>query len=463
MKARKIIALVLSLVMVAAMFAGCGAKEETPAAPSTPSTPSAPSAPSAPSTPAEPAKLDIPAVPDLGGMTSLEWLLTREDKLSLGGIAPDHYESRADVYKGLDQVDPNDDEVVIGWIDISLGAPWFLEVVGSAKARAEEYGYKLLSYDSNFDLTTQTQQVENLMAQGIDFLVVDALDIDSMSIYFKQFAEMGIPVIAKGANPAKAEYNVVTTVISNCWESGFVNGVYAAEQTFGKFDEAAKFGTVTTGLDGFGQSRTCGFICGYIYKFAELAGQPYDSKWDATVVGYNSYIELRDKGSCKVGDVINLVGYVTAGNVATSSAAPASAELLTAHPDLDIVQVETDSHGLAMVMEIQQMGLVPGEDILVCYASDGLNTICEAIEDGIVLSMGSNSPYPCGEDVIDLIHDIMNGFDANNLPANTYVPTYCINTETLPQVWSGPEQTYTKMLGEFEFLNVDEYNAANAK
>lgn len=468
---RKVLSLVLVLVLALGLLAGCGGGTTAPAGNDTAAASAASAAPAENTTPSndksagdatETKELDIPAVPDMGGMSSLEWLLSREDKLALGGIAPDHYESRADIYKGLDQIDYDDDDVVIGWLDVSQGAPWFIEVNSSAKARAEEYGYTVVSFDANFDLTTQIEQVENCLTQDVDFLVIDTVDIDAMSLYFKQAAEQGIPVIAKGATPAKEEYNVITCVISNCWEAGYVNGVYAAEQTFGDYAEPAKLGILINRLDGFGESRSCGFICGYIEKFAELAGKPYASKWDATAVGYDAWLKLRDSGSYVVGDIINLAGYVVTSNVATSSAQPAAAELLTAHPDLDFALVETDSMGLAMVAEIQQMGLVPGKDIKVCYASDGLNTICEAIQDGRVLSMGSNSPYPCGETMIDFIHEILNGRDVNDLPANTYVPTYCINKDTLSQVWSGSDQVYAKMLGDFDIQTIAEYNAAHA-
>ena len=71
-------------------------------------------------------------------------------------------------------------------------------------------------------------------------------------------------------------------------------------------------------------------------------------------------------------------------------------------------------------------------------------------------------PYPCGDGVIELIHDIMNGYDANNLPANLYVETYCITKDNVDEVC--PEgQTYASPLKEFEVMTVDEYNAAHAE
>ncbi|MBR0442691.1 MAG: hypothetical protein IJK25_12265, partial [Firmicutes bacterium] len=54
---KKYVSIVLALVLVLGMLAGCGQKqEEAPAAPSTPSTPATPSTPSTPSEPVKPAE-----------------------------------------------------------------------------------------------------------------------------------------------------------------------------------------------------------------------------------------------------------------------------------------------------------------------------------------------------------------------------------------------------------------------
>ena len=469
MKKFKVLALIMALALAVSLLAGCGgggSETNTPAPAQSAAPADESAAPVESSDAPEEAGFTpktVPAVPDLGGMTSNEWLLSREDKLPLGGIVPDQYEHRTDVYKGLDQVDLNDDHVVVGWLSASLGSPYFVELTNSAKARCEEYGYEFINFDANFDLTTQIEQVENILTQDIDFLLINATDIDALSLYYKQAAEMGIPVFVEGPTAAKDDYNIVTCILSNSWDAGFVNGVYTVEQTYGSYPEGAKLGTLITKCgDAFCESRICGYISGYLYKYAEMSGQPYDSKWDAAVIGYNAWLELRDNGSSDDLDgILNLVGYTTTVNIATSSAQPACADLLTAHPDIDIAFVETDSFGLAMVNECRQMGIEPGKDIVIVYAADGLNTICDAIKEGSVLSMGANSPYPCGEGIVDLIHDIMNGYDANDIPANVYLPTYAITKDNVDEVLL-PGATYTKLLEDWSIQTVDEYNAAHA-
>ena len=114
-----------------------------------------------------------------------------------------------------------------------------------------------------------------------------------------------------------------------------------------------------------------------------------------------------------------------------------------------------------MVTECKQMGLEPGKDILVVYCSDGSAALCQAVKDGEVLCIGTNVPYPDGEGIVELIHDIMSGFDANNLPVNSFTPTYTVTAENIDQVWT-EGQPYASMLEDWHLQTIDEYNAANA-
>ena len=130
MKKRNILALVLALSLVVGLLAGCGGDGGSgDNAPSTAPTESsgAPSTESGGEPSADFTPVAVPEVPDLGGMTANEWLVSRTDKKALGGVIPTHLESRADVYKGLDQVDLNDDHVVVGWLSASLGSDFFTE------------------------------------------------------------------------------------------------------------------------------------------------------------------------------------------------------------------------------------------------------------------------------------------------------------------------------------------------
>lgn len=465
MKNRRFLALVMIMLLTFTLLAGCG-DNSTPTETQSPTSNSA----AEPAVMPENEKTDeteeteetdiFPEVPDLDGMTSNEWLVSREDKKPLGGVVANHFESRADVYKGLDQVDHDDDDVVIAWLSASLGSDFFTEREKSAKAVCDKYGYKFINFDANFDLTTQIEQLENVLTQDIDFLMINATDIDALSIYYKQAAEMGIPVFCTGPSSAKDEYNIVTTVLSGSWKTGFVVGEYCAEQTWGKYPDGIRVGFLIAQMgDSDSESRSCGFIAGYLSKAAELAGAPYSDVYDAGVIGYNTWVECRDRGSAVIDGVINCVGYVTTGGIDPATAQPAAAELLTAHPDMDLVLCETGSFGTGIVNECIQAGVVPGEDILIAYAADGEGYVLDLVKTGEVMCSGTNLPYPCGEDVVELIHSIISeGFDANDIPANSYVPTYVVTPDNVDEVYT-PGDVFCKSLEPWSILTTEEYNA----
>lgn len=461
MKVSKILALMMVLVLAFGLLAGCGGSDTT-----TPTTTPADNS-SSTSTPADSSSdnteatgVVFPAVPDLGGMTANEWLITREDKKPLGGVVASHFENRADVYKGLDQIDYDDDEVVIGWLSASLGSSFFTEMVRSAREACEKYGYKFINFDANFDLTTQIEQVENILTQDIDFLMINATDIDALSIYYKQAAEMGIPVFCTGPSSAQDDYNIVTTVLSGSWKSGFVVGEYCAEQTYGQYEDGINVGFLIAQLgDADSESRSCGLISGYLSKAAEMAGQPYADEFEAGVIGYNTWIECRDKGNASIPGIINCVGYVTTENIDPATAQPKAAELLTAHPDMDLVLCETSSFGTGIVNECIQAGMIPGKDILIAYAADGTGDICRLVKSGEVMCTGTNLPYNNGQGVIEYIHSILaKEVDANDLPANSYTPTYCVTADIVDQVYSEGDE-FAAQLEDWKILTTDEYNA----
>ena len=471
---RKSVSIMLALVMVAGLAAGCGGggNDSNSASDANSASTSVSTSADADSTSSSSGGEDasggdatvaeLPEVPDLGGLTSNEWLLEQEDRIPLAGVVTNHLESRADVYKALDKVDLEDDDVQIAFLAASQGTQFFTTMTSSFQERCDEYGYHVTFFDANFDLGTQQQQYENVLSGDYDWIVCNATDIHALADLYRQSVEAGIPVIVTGPSSAEDEYPILTTILSGSWASGYQVGMYTAEHCWGQYDEALKVGCVISKVgDADSESRPNGFMAGYLYKYAELAGQPYESQWDAAVIAYNAWKELRDNGSVEIPGILNMVGYVTTDNIATSAAQPACAELLTAHPDMDIAFVETDSFGLAMVTECYQNGIQPGEDMLIVYAADGTGDLCQAVKDGDVLCIGTNVPYYNGYGCADLIHDVYEGFDANDMPANSYTPTYAVTAENVDEVWS-EGQPYADAL-DFELQTTEEYNEANAE
>lgn len=409
----------------------------------------------------------VPAVPDLGGKTSNEWLLDvmKTDSVPLSGIQADHQEHRDGIYKGLDKVDLDDTDIKIAFLGASAGTIFFTTMQDYAKQLCDEYGFKMDLFDANFDLNQQMQQYDSVLSGDYDWILCNAVDIHALSEYYSKSAEKGIPVFVNGPTAAHDDYQIITTCLAGSWMAGFGVGQYVCEQLWGQYPEGLKWGTLIDKLgDADSESRPNGFIAGYLYKYAELAGTPYDSEYDAGVIAYNTWVEARSNGSASIPGIMDLVGYVTANNIATSAAAPAAAELLTAHPDMDLAFCETDSFSSAIVTEIQQRGLVPGEDILVSYGADGTGEICQLIKEGLVMAIGTNVPYAYVQGIFDMIKGVYDGTvsidDANDIVANAYLPTYVVSQENIDDVWT-EGQPYADGATGYKIETVTEFNKRN--
>lgn len=456
-KRTRLLALSLAVLMVVALFAGCGSSSSTATSTPAPSTAAASTAPSTEAT-AE-ATAETSAEPE---ESSLDILLNMEDKLPLGGLQPAYLESRADIDKALPMTKTNDDEITIGWASASQGSSFFTEMIRSAQEECDKFGYQLNYQVANFDVNAQMTQIDTFLTQQVDFLVVNAVDIDATSSYYQQAVDQGIPVICVGPTAAQQDYPIVTTVLSGSFESGYVVGEYVAEKLYDDYNgKELKIGFVISRAgDADSNSRPCGFISGYLHKQAELNGTPYDSKWDATLEGYYAWIECRDSGSSKIDGILDLVGCNSAGGTDANSGQTAAGDLLTAHPDMDMIMCDTDSLSPGVLQEMTQHDLTPGEDMLVICGADAADYTMDNIMDGKIFACGTNAPYYTGSGIVDIIHSILDGVDYNDLPANSYTPTYCVNVDNIEEYYD-PDLAFAPAV-EWNIQTTDEYNAANA-
>lgn len=89
-----------------------------------------------------------------------------------------------------------DDEVVVGYSGYTLANPFFAGLVKGLELGAEEHGYKLVTTNSNGDNNAQVSDVQNLISQGVDYIVICPGDGKAIASAVKQASNAGIPVIA---------------------------------------------------------------------------------------------------------------------------------------------------------------------------------------------------------------------------------------------------------------------------
>lgn len=179
--------------------------------------------------------------------------------------------------------------------------------------------------------------------------------------------------------------------------------------------------------------------------------------------GYYAWVDLRDNGKLDLSEKgINFVGYGSGGSPDPQGGQKASSDLLTAHPEMDLLFVETDPMFPGVEAEIKSHNKVPGKDILVVCAADGLKAAMDAIKDGRLMATGYNSPLLNGTTIVDLIHEMFEkNRDVNNLVANAYTPAYIITSDNVDEFYD-PNLDVAKPV-PFSVPTVDEYNAQAAQ
>ena len=404
-------------------------------------------------------------------------LETPESALALSGVQPRELPDRQDVPKGLDNLTPKPaNEIKIGWAAASLGSEFFEGLRDSAFAQAESHGISASQIDmqnADFNLETQQQQVDTFITNKVDAMILNAVDLHSSVQLIEKIVDAGIPVFVTGPTAAKPEYQMITAVISGSNESGFQIGSYSAEKLYKK-GEVLDVGMVISKLeDADSNSRPCGWIAGFLYKSAEMDGNAYDSKYDAILEAYHIWTKYKSDKKYDLSEKgLNLVQLGVGEGTDAAKGQAATADILVASPDMDLLVVEMDSMAVGALSEIKVQGKTPGKDIMVVTCADGTTTSLDFIKSGELMGTATNIPFMNSTTMIDMIYELFAGDDPeayakrlNDMPATSFTPTMAVTAENVEQYYP---DTSDPIFGKFAKydpwvpMTVTEFNAAHA-
>ena len=97
-------------------------------------------------------------------------------------------------------------DVTLGFSDWSLVNTWRVQARGEAELVAENLGVEMRVTDANGDPNKQIADVEDLLAQGIDALVVSPGSSESLGPTLERVSDSGIPVIVWSTAPGTDKY-----------------------------------------------------------------------------------------------------------------------------------------------------------------------------------------------------------------------------------------------------------------
>jgi ribose transport system substrate-binding protein len=291
-------------------------------------------------------------------------------------------------------------DVVVGFAQQQLQAPYFAAMQVQSEQIAKEQGFKLLFQAANKDPVIQMNQMQAMMAQGADVLVVNATSVKGQKEMMTQIASK-IPV-------TYIDTSVPGTGMTSVQSDNLTIGRESGKITAKRFKDMGKESismVVLTGpaTDEFvGPNRRQGFLDGL-----KEGGLKYDIKAE------------------QPGDYAQDKGQVAAEN------------MLAGNPDIDLILGLNDS------MALGAYNVVNGKDqyknVYIAASADGQKEALALIQeggcDGRYISTGLNSPSLAAEQALKISVDVATG---KKTPADY------------------PKESFTKAVG-IGCKNIDQY------
>lgn len=112
--------------------------------------------------------------------------------------------------QGAADISANKD-IVVGSVNMGMNGEWFTEVMNGIKNAGSDLGVTLKMLDSESDTDKEAANIDQLMAEGIDVLVISPIDSDVTAQSLQKVKDAGIPIITWNTTvnmPVTAEVGV---------------------------------------------------------------------------------------------------------------------------------------------------------------------------------------------------------------------------------------------------------------
>ena len=113
----------------------------------------------------------------------------------------------------------------VGYVVNYATHEWYQNVIKGMQARATELGIELEVRDANLDMAAQIAAAEDMMASGVDVIILTPVNEEGVVPLLRRAKEEGIPMVMEG-NPVEG----MTTMVAICdYDTGYHAGVAAGE------------------------------------------------------------------------------------------------------------------------------------------------------------------------------------------------------------------------------------------
>ncbi|PZX12207.1 ribose transport system substrate-binding protein [Palleronia aestuarii] len=300
-----------------------------------------------------------------------------------------------------------DGDCSVGIAMYTLGAPYFAAQAETARQVAEEAGCEVRVADGQNDMVKQIGDVEDMVAAGIDILILNPRDAQGLVASANMASAQGVHVIAIDST-LDPSADFITQIQSSNTANGELVGQWLANELNG---EPARIALIS-GSQGnlVGRERRLGVLRG-------LMDAQLTSQGDAD-------IEVLGQGW---------------GNWATEGGLTAMEDLLTAHPDINVVLGENDSMVLGARSALQAAGRL--DEVILVAAADGQKEALQLIKDGEYGATGLNNPNEIARRAVEIGLQAMNDELPEGLSKLTYTDPAAITQENVDQ-YLDPESVF---------------------
>ena len=297
------------------------------------------------------------------------------------------------------------DSLKIGFANRTLNGAFFSGLTEYMKIHGKERGYEIITTDARGDLTKQISDVEDMLAQDIDYLVLNPQD-PAAGLRIAEIAKKeGVTTIVLDSD-ISLDAPVVTRVQAN----NAVNNIMIGEFAANMFGDTPMNCIIISGNQGnlVGEARRTNFVRGVMEA------------------------QLRDNNRTS----LNIISQGW-GNWDQQGGLKSMEDLIVAHgKKINCVYSEMDDMALGAIRALKASNKL--QDVKV-FSHDGYKKGLESIERGELQATASNNPNTLTATVLDVITEYEAG--KRDFPDYVYIPPILITKDNVKEVYD-PKSLY---------------------
>lgn len=273
----------------------------------------------------------------------------------------------------------------------SLTLPFWRYLAKGIEETVKANGDELTTYDSNNDASKQLANAQDAIARKVDGILISPTDSSTCPKVLSLAEKAGIPVIIADIGTDSGNY--VSFIISDNYDGANGVGKMLAKEFAKKGWEKAEYAQVTISLArANGRKRTEGFR-----KAMQEAGHvEVDLKQMETYTGDETFRYVQD--------------------------------MLTAHPNLRGIFVETDQPSMGAVRAVRAARKT-GEVLVAGF--DGIPEFVKMIQEGKIIGSGMQQPHLMGQRSMEVLYDHLAG---KTVEKEVMVPIIVVDTNNIDGV-----------------------------